>query len=131
MPDAIYRLVCVPSALDGHDAWAAEMLIDGELALLLDEGGIDAVNAVAHALDSPTIEVVRSEESGDRQEKTVIAHAAAMPLVWIAAHFSEDARAWAQKRGPMTLLIDGGGALPAEERRRIERFVALLGRQAE
>ena len=107
------------------------MLVDGELSLLLDSGGIDAVNAVAHALGEPTIQVVRSESSPELREKTVIAHAASLPLVWIDSAFGDDTRAWAQKRGPMTLLVETNEALPAEERRRIERFVALLGRQAE
>ncbi len=31
----------------------------------------------------------------------------------------------------MTLLVEADGALSDDERRRIERFVALLGRQAE
>ena len=31
----------------------------------------------------------------------------------------------------MTLLVEHDGPLPEEERRRIERFVAILGRQAE
>ena len=33
--------------------------------------------------------------------------------------------------GPMTLLVEVAGPLADDERRRIERFVALLGRQAE
>jgi hypothetical protein len=31
----------------------------------------------------------------------------------------------------MTLLVEPAGPLPEEERRRIERFVAILGRQSE
>ena len=45
--------------------------------------------------------------------------------------FGDDARAWARDRAPMTLLVEHDGALPEDERRRIERFVAILGRQAE
>jgi len=53
------------------------------------------------------------------------------PLVWIAADFSPAARAWARDRGPMTLLVSADGPLSEDERKRIERFVATLGRQAE
>ena len=31
----------------------------------------------------------------------------------------------------MTLLVEVGGPLPVDERKRIERFVAILGRQSE
>ena len=31
----------------------------------------------------------------------------------------------------MTLLVEASGPLSTEERRRIDRFVAILGRQAE
>lgn len=132
MPDVIFRLVCVPAALSGApDGWAAEMLLDGELAVLPDDGGLPAVDAVAHAVGSPTISVVRSADSPAGQEQTVMGYAGPMPLVWIAPEFSETAREWALRRGPMTLLVEAAGPLPDEERRRIERFVALLGRQAE
>jgi hypothetical protein len=51
--------------------------------------------------------------------------------VWSAAGFSDDARRWARERGPMTLLVEASGPLAEDERKRIERFVATLGRQAE
>jgi hypothetical protein len=128
----IFRLVCVPGALDGAPrGWAAEMLRDGEVALLVDEGGLDAVNAVAHALDVLAVRVLRREETPGRQEETVIAHAAALPLVWVGSAFTDAARSWARERGPMTLLVEVDGPVSADERRRIDRFVALLGRQAE
>ncbi len=57
--------------------------------------------------------------------------AGSMPLLWIAASFGPAARERAVRRGPMTLLVEAEGALPEGERRRIDRFVALLGRQAE
>ena len=60
MSDALFRMVCVPAALDG---WSLDMLRDGEVALLVDGGGLDAVNAVAHRLDAPTVRVVRSEDT--------------------------------------------------------------------
>lgn len=132
MPDPIFRFVCVPAALDGAgDGWAADLLSQGELALLAGGDGLEAVNAVAHALDAVTVSLVRSEETDAAQERTVIAYAASMPLVWVGTQFSDKARTWAHDRGPMTLLVESGGALPEEERRRITRFVALLGRQAE
>lgn len=132
VPDPIFRFVCVPAALDGApDGWAVEMLKDGEIGLLVDAGGLEAVNAVARALDLVTISVLRTEQTPTAQEQTVQAHAAALPLVWVAGSFGDAARAWAHKRGPMTLLVETDGPLAAEERRRIERFVAILGRQSE
>jgi len=107
------------------------ILSQGEIALLIDDGGLDTINAIAHALGIVSIPVLRSEASAAAQEQTVIDHAARMPLVWIADAFSEEVRTWAHDRGPMTLLVHSSGALPESERQRIERFVASLGRQAE
>jgi hypothetical protein len=128
MTDPLFRMVCVPAALDG---WSADMLRDGEVALLADAGGLAAMDRVAHALDTRTFRVVRREPDAGAQEQTVIAYAAALPLVWIAPSFSDAARAWAHDRGPMTLLVEAADALPDVERRRIERFLAILGRQSE
>ena len=130
MTDPVFRLVAAPSALDGAPAgWAAELLDQGELALAADDGGLDAINAVARALDRPAVAVLRREDSD--ADAPVRAFAAGLALVWIAPSFSDDARAWARDRAPMTLLVEAGGELPHEERRRIERFVAILGRQTE
>jgi hypothetical protein len=128
MTDPLFRMVCVPAALDG---WSADMLRDGEVALLADVGGLEAMDRVAHALDTRTFRVVRREPDAGAQEETVIAYAAALPLVWIAPSFSDAAREWAHDRGPMTLLVEAADALPDVERRRIERFLAILGRQSE
>jgi hypothetical protein len=128
----IFRLVCGPAALDGAPrGWAAEMLRDGEVALLVDRGAMAAIDAVAHSLDVLAVRVLRGEATVERQEETVMAHAAALPLVWVGDGFSDAARDWARARGPMTLLVEVDGALSEAERRRIDRFVALLGRQAE
>lgn len=107
------------------------MLRDGEIALLADDGGFDAINAVAHALGLVSLRLVRTEESAERQQDTVIAYTDALPLVWVGDRFSEAVSAWARARGPMTLLVQADGPLPDDERRRIDRFVAALGRQAE
>jgi hypothetical protein len=107
------------------------MLREGEFALLVDDGGLDAVNHVARALDAPTVSIVRTEGTPAAQEATVRTWAASLPLVWIGQDFSEDAQAWARDRGPMTLLVEVTGPLSEEERRRIDRFVAILGRQSE
>ena len=128
MSDPLFRMVCVPAALEG---WSADMLRDGEVALLADAGGLGAMDAVAHALDVTTFRVMRSERTPEEQERTVRAYAASLPLVWIAPGFGEASRTWARDRGPMTLLVENGGALPGVERRRIERFLAILGRQSE
>lgn len=111
--------------------WAAEMLHDGEPALLLGDGGMTAIDAFAQSLDLLAVRVVRRESTPERQEQTVIAHAGSLPLVWVGSAFSDAARTWAAQRGQMTLLVEVDGALSEEERRRIDRFVALLGRQAE
>ncbi len=132
MADPIFRLACVPAALDGApEGWASALLAEGELALLAGGGGLAAVDAVAHALDLISVPLLRSEPDAATQERTVQAYAGGFPLVWVAAAFSDDARRWARERGPMTLLVAAAGPLPEDERKRIERFVATLGRQAE
>ena len=132
MPEPSFRFVCVPDALAGAPSgWAREMLQDGEIALLADEGGFAAVNAVAHELGLVTVPLVRSEDTPDRQQDTVIAYAERLPLVWVGAGFGERVTGWAHARGPMTLLVETDGPLSDDERRRIDRFVAILGRQSE
>ena len=128
----LFHVVCIPGALDGEPAdWAAEMLREGDVALLVDETGLEGINRVAHALGTETVSVIRSEPTAERQDRTVMAHAGALPLVWLGATFSDPVRAWARERAPMTLLVEVDGVLPDDERSRIERFVALLGRQSE
>lgn len=132
MADPSFRFVCVPNALAGAPAgWAREMLREGEIALLPDEGGLKAINDVAHDLGLPSVPLVRGEDSPERQEETVMAHAGNLPIVWVSAGFGDAAVAWARDRGPMTLLVTADAPLSEEERRRIERFVATLGRQSE
>ncbi len=127
-----FRFVCVPAALAGAPAgWAREMLREGEIALLPGARGLPAVDEVAHELDAVSVAVVRGESDPERQERTVIEYAQALPLVWVGASFSEAATRWAHDRGPMTLLVEAGGPLSDDERRRIDRFVATLGRQSE
>jgi hypothetical protein len=132
MADPSFRFVCVPNALAGAPAgWAREMLREGEIALLPDEGGLAAINEVAHDLGLASVPLVRGEDSPERQEETVMAHAGNLPIVWVSAGFGDKATAWARDRGPMTLLVTADAPLSEEERRRIERFVATLGRQSE
>lgn len=132
MPDPLFRLACAPAVLaDAPVDWVTTMLEEGELALLADDGGIDAITDLAHALDLVVVPVLRAERTPAQQEETVIAYATSKPLIWIAPSFSERATEWAHKRGPMTLLIDSGGALDDAERKRVERFAVILGRQAE
>lgn len=60
MAEPSFRFVCVPDALTGAPAgWASEMLQDGEIALLAGNGGLDAVNAVAHDLGLVSVPLVR------------------------------------------------------------------------
>jgi hypothetical protein len=132
MAEPSFRFVCVPDALAGAPSgWAREMLQDGEIALLAGDGGLEAINGVAHDLGLVSVPVVRGEDSAERQEQTVMAYAENLPLVWVGAGFGDGATAWARDRGPMTLLVAAAGPLEDEERRRIERFVATLGRQSE
>jgi hypothetical protein len=124
--------VCVPAALAGAPGgWASEMLREGEIALLPADGGLAAVDDVARALDAVSVAVVRGESDADHQERTVIEYAEALPLVWVGSSFSEAATRWAHDRGPMTLLVQTELPLSDDERRRIDRFVATLGRQSE
>ena len=106
------------------------MLEEGEVALLPSDG-LDVVNQVAHELGQITITLVRGEAERARQDATVMAHADTLPLVWAAPEFSEEVRRWAQDRGAMTLLSLADGPLDEAERRRIDRFLAILGRQSE
>jgi hypothetical protein len=106
------------------------MLEEGEVALLASDG-LDAINQVAHELGQIAVALVRTEASREQQDRVVMAYADTLPLVWIAPDFSEEARGWAHVRGPMTLLSEAGGPLGDEERRRIDRFLAILGRQSE
>jgi hypothetical protein len=112
------------------DGWAVEMLQGGEVAVLLDQGGLEALDAVARTLDATTVSVLRSEATPEEQERTVMVHAGGLALVWVAPTFGAEARAWAEKRGPMTLLVEADGPLPEDERHRIERFVTILSGQA-
>jgi hypothetical protein len=132
MSEPSFRFVCAPDALTGAPAgWAAEMLRDGEIALLAGDAGLAAIYGVAHDLGLVSVPLVRGEDSAGRQEQTVMAYAEHLPLVWVSTGFGDAATAWARDRGPMTLLVAAGGPLSEEERRRIERFVATLGRQSE
>lgn len=131
MPDPAFRFVCPPSALEGAPAgWAGAMLRDGEIALLGDEG-FAAANVVAHELHQTSILLVRSEADAEHQDATVIDYAGSLPVVWVAGGFSDDVSRWARDRGPMTLLVETDGPLSVDERKRIDRFVAILGRQSE
>lgn len=132
MTDLVFRLVAPASAFERAPAgWAKELLHQGEMALALDAGELDAIDAVARALDQPAVAVLRRESTSAAAEASVREFAAGLALVWIAPAFGDDARAWARDRAPMTLLVEHDGPLPDDERRRIERFVAMLGRQAE
>lgn len=125
-------MACPPSTLtEAPPDWPAQLLREGTVALLADDGGLDAMNQVAFALGIYTIRVLRREADQVAQEATVMGFAESLPLLWIAPSFGEKAREWAVRRGPMTLLVEAAGALDEEERRRIDRFVAVLGRQAE
>ncbi|HEY1540747.1 MAG TPA: hypothetical protein VGF63_15195 [Solirubrobacteraceae bacterium] len=128
----LFRLACSPGNLDGTpDGWVGTMLEEGELALLVDDGGLDAISRVAHGLDLVTVPLLRSEDGAALQERTVMRYAGSKPLIWVAAAFGDATTSWARDRGPMTLLVQTGAPLSEEERKRVERFVTILGRQAE
>ncbi len=132
MADPLFRLVGAPGVLAAAPAgWVATMLAEGEIAVLADDGGLDAITALAHTLDLVTVPLLRAEQTREQQEATVMTYAAAKPIVWIAAEFGEAATRWAHSRGPMTLLLEAGGPLSDDERKRVERFAVILGRQAE
>jgi hypothetical protein len=132
VPDPAFRFVCLPLALIGAPGdWAREMLAEGEIALLADDGGLNAIDQVAHDLGLISVPVIRGERTPQRQQRTVIAFADTLPLVWVSDAFDDDTTRWAHERGPMTLLVAADGPLSDDERRRIDRFVATLGRQSE
>jgi len=132
MADPIFRLVCTPGTLDdAPEGWVGSMLEQGELALLVDAGGLTAISVIAHRLDLVTVPLLRVEASAEEQEATVMRYAGSKALVWVAPTFGETAVRWAHDRGPMTLLVETGAPLSEDERRRVERFVVILGRQAE
>jgi hypothetical protein len=132
VPDPRFRIVCAPSALVGlPPAWAIEILADGEIALLADDDGFAAINDVAHALGLVSVPLVRREKTVEHQHETVMTYANRLPLIWVGENFSETVTTWARARGPMTLLVEAKGPLSEDERRRIDRFVSILGRQSE
>ncbi|MDO9352294.1 MAG: hypothetical protein Q7T55_01275 [Solirubrobacteraceae bacterium] len=132
MSTPIFRLVTGPAALaSSPDGWASDMLADGHVSLLIDDGGIDAISDAAHALGVEAVTVLRHEATQDLQETTVRKHAHGLPLIWIGKSFSDEARRWATSRGQMTLLVENEGALSDEDRGKISRFAALLGRQTD
>ena len=132
MADPVFRLVSFANVLAATpQAWARELLADGEIALLGGDDGLAAVDRVAHHLDLVSVPLLRGEETASARDETVIAYAGAMPLVWIAPTFSGRVTVWARDRGPMTLLVAADAALPDDEQRRVARFVAALGRQSE
>ena len=131
MADPRFRFVCVPTALAGTPAgWARDMLEEGEVALLASDG-LDIINQVAHDLGQIALTLVRTESGREQQDATVQTYAGTLPLVWVAPEFSEQVRGWARDRGAMTLLSEASGPLDDEQRRRIDRFLAILGRQSE
>lgn len=127
------RFVCAPRALLGTPPeWAPALLAEAELALLPGPGGMDEIDELAHALALIAVTVLRRERTAVEQEHTVMRYAARLPLVWVAESFSAEAQRWARERGPMTLQVAAvDGPLAPEERRRIERFVAILAPQSE
>lgn len=130
MSTPIFRLVTSPAALDGApEGWATDILTDGHVSFLIDEGGVDAISAAAHTLGNEAVTVLRHETTQELQEQTVRTHAHGLPLVWIGESFSDEALRWAKDRGQMTLLVESSGALDDEERGKIARFIAILGRQ--
>ena len=132
MADPLFRLVCAPGVLAAApEGWVASMLEEGEIAVLADDGGLEAITALAHTLDLVTVPVLRAEDTREQQEATVMSYAGAKPIVWVAPEFGEEATRWAQQRGPMTLLVEAAEPLSDEERKRVERFAVILGRQAE
>lgn len=104
------------------------MLRDGEIALLPDAGGLAAISDVAHQLRLLSVPVIRTEPDEERQHETVMATQAdcrSCGSAGVSAPRSPPGRATG---GQMTLLVHTARALEEDERRRIDRFVATLGR---
>ena len=63
MAGPLFRLACTAGVLgDVPPGWVNAMLQEGELALLVDDGGLDAITALAHALDLVTVPLLRTED---------------------------------------------------------------------
>ena len=130
--EPVFHFVCVPSALVGAPAeWAIEMLGDGEIALLADGGGFAAINEVAQHAGPGQRSPGPMRGDGGASAGDGDGDGGRLPLVWVGEDFSEKVTAWARARGPMTLLVEATGPLSEDERGRIDRFVASLGRQSE
>ena len=85
MGGPLFRLVCTAGVLrTAPGGWVSTMLQEGELALLVDDGGLEAITALAHALDRVTVPLLRTEETPAQQDGTVMSYAGSKPLVWIA-----------------------------------------------
>ncbi len=98
-----FHFVCAASALVGVPAkWVTEMLGEGEIAVLADEGDFDAVNEVAHTLGLISVPLIRREETMERQRERAMAYADRLPLASVAEDLGETVTAWARGRGPMT-----------------------------
>ena len=70
MAEPSFRFVCVPDALAGAPSgWAREMLQDGEIALLAGDGGLEAINGVAHDLGLASVPLVRGEDSASARSR--------------------------------------------------------------
>jgi hypothetical protein len=105
-------MVCSPAALVGEPkGWAAETLREGEVALLVDDGGLEAIVAAAHTLDLVTVSIVRSEESATPSLPSSCETASAVSLLSLRARSDvlscrSSHQGWRRSRMP-----------PVEERR--------------
>lgn len=130
MSSPLFRLVGSPRALGSVESdWMESVIQDGEVALALDDRGFDAASEFGHRFGFAALRVLREETSAEEREATVRQYAGDLALIWIAEGFSDEARTWAKARPPMTLLVESGSELESEQQRRIERFIAIIGRQ--
>ena len=96
--------------LDGApEGWVARCSSEGELALLADGGGLDAISELAHRLDLVTVPLLRGEQTPEQQAATVMRlrglQAARLGRAGVRRGHR---RSWAHERGPMTLLVETG-----------------------
>jgi hypothetical protein len=124
-----FHFVCVPSALVGLPAeWVTDMLGDGKIALLVDGGGFAAIDEVAHTLGLISVPLPATRGNGGASGGHGDGVRRSPPARVGGRRPQRDGHRLGEQSPPDDVAT---GPLSEDERRRIDRFVAILGRQSE